>query len=210
MPEVKVKLLLPFLFVIIFCTSCVAPRMVRPLEDEQNAFRVDLGYVLEDSITKSENQKFTASITYARGLSDNTTGYFTLRGNYFRLPILEAGILHSFKNSEGIIPGFSSSFTVSGVVLDETPDFILLLQAAPNLYWEFTEKKHFIYVGSSLWIWPNDKYLIRFAPHIGSALVFNKYELNLEFKYTPKDSELFDPLLLNQSYGMYIGVTRKF
>lgn len=209
MPVVNAKHLIFFLLFLTICTSCVAPRIVRPLEKGQKAFRIDAGMVIDSTIKYNKTTRFILELTYAKAINEKTTGFFTLRANYFLWPVFEGGFVHAFAKPKGIIPGFSTSITGGLMPFYDGRNYGVFptIQFAPNLYREFSEKKHFIYFGANGWLWPGSDRLILFTPQIGSSLVFKQYEFNLEAQYIPEMTEL---LFENKSACISIGLTRKF
>ncbi len=216
--------------IVLFLTlfgSCASSRFVEPLQKGEQVIALDIG---------GPTIEFgggvipipLSSVVYANGIDTNLTvfGSLHITSLLFGNVQTDFGATYRlFDSKHSFLPSLSTS--VNGHAIYDLNDskFKFWPQLDLNAYWNFGEKKHYVYAGISNW-WelaetrsqerPQlDRWLVN--PQIGLIIKTDKWYYSIETKFlgtSHNNVNLFVPYfsLLGErgASGIYFGIGRKF
>jgi hypothetical protein len=213
-----------FAILIIF-GSCAPARYVKPLAKGQTVATASFGGPLIH-LSKITFPMPLTSVAVGHGFKDDLTGFAGLHITSLAFGVFQTdlGIVKGLVTQKGWRPGVSVSPVVNLMFDKWQQKFSFFPQLDAHAYWNYKKKPHYAYVGMSNWF---DLHTTRaegepqkthWVPvlELGNTLVRRKWDYTLEIKYlAPNYSRKrlvvdYQGLGQNGSFGVYIGVTRKF
>lgn len=206
--------------------ACVPSHYVGPLAVGEKGISATFGGPLITNFGPPIPIPFT-SLGFGYGWKEKTTvfGDFHPTAASFGVIQVDAGVSHAFLKPNGAIPGVTVSPILNFGVDVWEGNARLWPEVAANAWWEYGQKKHYFYAGTSIWAElagtkaHGEKQQQRLFPNfqIGHTLTGKKLDFNLELKYlNPVQSPAYIttvryiPIGKQGAVGAYIGFTRKF
>jgi len=224
--KIKNHILILILTLGIVTSSCVSSRFVEPLEKGTHAIGLDLGGPLLD-FGKVTIPTPLSSISYGYGLDTNLTAFIgvhttSLLFNNFHT---DFGATYKFIDQNKFVPSVSGSFSNTIVASFRTGTTRYWPQIDVNGFWNFSEKKHFWYIGMSNWFElrpkrAHDQDQIKrwiVNPQIGATFKMNTFRFNIEYKVLAigvNSKDVFVPYRSlskgEGAMGIYLGISKTF
>jgi hypothetical protein len=223
--KVLLKILAVFA-IVLGVYSCAPTRFIEPLEPGQSAITGTLGGPLLKSGSIIGPAPLT-SIAYGRGIDSNLTvyaGVHTTAALFGNLQT-DVGITYRLLKQNLYIPSISVSPAINSILDFKDKEGRIWPKADANLYWNFGEKKHVVYVGSTVWFSLN-KYTAndvlnenRVVPNAQLGLIWKgkKWQYGLETKlvhpsYNTERTFIVYPSVFEDKggIGIYLSFTRAF
>jgi hypothetical protein len=216
-----------YITTLIVLFSCASSRFVEPLKKGEQAVAFDVGGPLIEFGDLIIPIPLT-SLVYGRGIDSNLTVFGSLHITALLFSNIQSdfGATYRFYQSNNkFIPAFSASANGNFVWDMDDSKVKFWPQLDLNIYWNFGEKKHYLYAGVSNW-WelgktrsqdrPQlDRWLVN--PQIGFVYKPNKWFYSIETKFLAPSHDnvnLFVPyfsiLGTKGANGIYFGVGRQF
>jgi hypothetical protein len=205
--------------------ACNATRVVKPLAAKEKQLGVGLGGALIKFVGVPMPLPLT-NVYGAYGLNDKTTVFASLHTTAFMFGVLQTdvGITQQVIKQKKYIPGISVSPIVNLLFDRWDKNFSMYPQVDLNAYWNYGKKQHLIYTTVNNWNElrntkaHNEKQTTHWLPSIGLGHQWhgNKLSWQLEAKYIapnqPNKNIVVDYIGMgdNGTFGLYIGVSRKF
>ncbi|HSJ66025.1 MAG TPA: hypothetical protein VK921_00015 [Anditalea sp.] len=218
-----------FYLLILFCcgifSACAPTRFVKPLEENQWAVTGSIGGPLVDFEGTTIPLPFT-SMGLGYGMTDATTAFGNIHTTALAFGVLhiEAGVLQSIVEPEGIRPGLSAGGSLNFMGDMWWGNMKLFPQIDANLYWNYGYQDNFFYLGTSNWMdlsrekahgeTQQNKWI--FNLQAGHTFSGEKWDFVLEAKYlAPFHSNQnivvdYTSFSNQGAIGAYFGIIRKF
>ncbi|HHG85447.1 MAG TPA: hypothetical protein ENJ82_11935 [Bacteroidetes bacterium] len=213
------------LLALIGMQACAPSRYIRPLEKGEKAISVTLGGPLFTNFGYPMPIPLT-TVTGAYGIKEDLTGFAALHPTSagFGVIQMDLGISKAFLRPAGWKPGFTAS-PILGFAADVWEGhFKLWPQLDLNAWWEYGERKHFVYAGLSSWFELAGKrahsepqpQVILPGFQIGNTWSFGSVDYQLEIKASNisrnsgKATIEWVGIGGNGGVGIYLGVTKRF
>ncbi len=224
--KIKKTLLICVVAIATITSSCVSSRFVEPLDKGEHSIGIDvggplLGYKLLAFPTP------LSSISYGYGIDSNLTAFVGLHTTslLFQNFHTDFGATYKFLNQKKYRPSLSASINNTIVSSFRTGATRYWPQLDINGYWNFSEQKHFIYVGMSNWFELKEKRthdqesIQRWIanPQIGVTFKMKRVRVHIEYKALAiglNSKEVFVPynsLIKGKgAVGFYFGISKTF
>jgi hypothetical protein len=206
-------------------SSCAPSRFVKPLNKKEQAINVALGGPLFAYNELVIPMPFL-SATYGYGIDSTLTGFggINFTSAFYGNVQIELGVTKNILKQSGAVPALSIT-PVANIIYRNKEAKKFYPQLDTNAYWEFNQKRNFLYAGISNWFELESKkeydqeqtnyWLI--SPLIGQIFVRRKWDFTIEAKFIAPnityESNVVDyksPLGKRSAFGIYFGYTRKF
>jgi len=213
------------LFGTIVLSSCAPTRFVKPLEENQWAVTGSFGGPLVDFDGTTIPLPFT-SVGVGYGMTHSSTVLANIHTTALAFGVLhiEAGVLQSIIEPEGIRPGISVGGSLNFMGDMWWANMKLFPQIDANLYWNYGHRDNFFYIGTSNWFdlaaerahgetQPNNWI---FNLQVGHTFGGPKWDFVMEAKYLAPFHSNQNIVVDYTSFGRqgaigtYIGIVRKF
>ncbi len=205
--------------------SCAPARFVKPLAEKQKAATLSLGGpLIEYGSLVIPMPLLTAG--YGYGITNTLTGFgaVNITSAFYGNAQVELGATKQLLQQNRGLPGLSIT-PVASLVYRNKDAFKIFPQLDLNAYWDFNQKRNYLYVGLSNWFELANKrahdedqqhhWLV--SPLIGQTFVRAKHDFTIEAKFIApnirSDKNAVDyitPLGTHGAFGIYFGYTRKF
>jgi hypothetical protein len=214
--------MLPILFLL---NACAPSRHVRPLDKGEVAVSATLGGPFFTNFGAPLPTPMT-TLTGAYGFSDDLTGFasFHPTSAAFGVIQLDLGISRSFLRPDGWRPGVTLNPTAGFAVDVWEGQAKFWPQIDLNAWWEYGEKRHYVYGGFSCWMElagtrahdePQPQTILP-AFQVGNVFSFNSLDLQLEVKannFTRANQDAtisWVGIAGRGGVGVYLGIGKRF